>query len=353
MLVGKGNRLRPLAKEFTCLPGRGSFFLLPVLVCVMVLAAPAWAQSTSTTAAGAPSAATTETATATAATATTATAGAAAKSPAAITPAPSVAAPADPTEACLTCHQQEYLGNVQVKGKAKNLYISPTVYKHSAHGILPCTACHINFSHNPHQMVNNAESFAKAASEACRNCHDDQYEMYKQSYHGKLSLGGTAGGTKAPVCVDCHGTHSIQKVDSLVYRQEIQVICGKCHGGRESSFLDTYHGKAITLGRGASATCVDCHGSHSILPKSNPQSAISTENVLPTCQRCHPSAGKGFTTFLVHIKPTSPKAPFIVFMVAIFYLSMIVIVFIFGGTHTLLYIYRGLKDGLYFKKGGH
>ena len=39
-------------------------------------------------------------------------------------------------------------------------------------------------------MVKNAESFAKTAGEACRNCHDDQFEMYKQSYHGKLSHRG-------------------------------------------------------------------------------------------------------------------------------------------------------------------
>jgi hypothetical protein len=32
---------------------------------------------------------------------------------------------------------------------------------------------------------------------------------------------------------------------------------------------------------------------------------------------------------------------------------MIIVVFLFGGIHTLLYIYRGLKDGLYFKGGGH
>jgi hypothetical protein len=350
VLVGKRISMRLLAKEFTFSPGRGSFFLICVLLGVLALAAPALAQTTTTSGSGdttlTASASSESTATSTEATTTT---------PSVISAGPTtgVTEPADPTQQCLTCHRQAYLGNVQVKGKAKNLYIDPTGYHDSVHGILPCTACHINFSHNPHQMVNNAEAFAKTASEACRNCHDNEFEMYKQSYHGRLTKGGVVAGTKAPVCIDCHGTHKIQKVDSLAYRQEIQTICGKCHGGHEATFLDTYHGKAITLGRGASATCVDCHGSHSILPKSNPQSAISAQNILPTCQKCHPNASQGFTTFLVHIKATSPKAPMIVFLVAIFYLSMIIAVFIFGGTHTLLYIYRGLKDGLYFKKGGH
>lgn len=258
----------------------------------------------------------------------------------------------DLTDRCLTCHAEKDLGVVDADGKAKDLYIAPQPYKDSAHGLLPCNACHTGFSHDPHQMVSNGEFFAQTANEACRNCHDDQFEMYKQSYHGELTRGGTVDGKGAPVCIDCHGTHAIQKVGSLEYKQSIPDVCGQCHGGRESTFLDTYHGKAITLGREAAATCVDCHGDHSILPVGNLQSTLSPANILGTCQQCHPDSTKGFTTFLVHIKPTSPKAPLMVFLVAAFYLSMIVVVFVFGGIHTLLYIYRGLKDGLYFGKGG-
>lgn len=264
------------------------------------------------------------------------------------------APPGDLTDQCLTCHSQEYLGSVENgDGATRDLYIDPEAYESSAHALLPCNACHTGFSHDPHQMVTNAEYFAQMAAEACRNCHDDQYEMYKQSYHGELSRGGAAGGERAPECVDCHGDHAIQKVDSEAYRQSIQDMCGACHGGREDTFLDTYHGKAITLGREASATCVDCHGDHSILPVSNPESTLSEANILATCQQCHPDAEEGFTTFLVHIKATSTSAPWIVFVVALFYILLIVGVFTFGGVHTLLYIYRGLKDGLYFGKGGH
>jgi Doubled CXXCH motif (Paired_CXXCH_1) len=259
---------------------------------------------------------------------------------------------ADLTDQCLTCHSQHYLGSVESDGATKDLYIDPEAYGSSAHNLLPCNACHIGFSHDPHQMVSNGEFFAQTAREACRNCHDDQFEMYKQSYHGALSRGGTAAGERAPECVDCHGTHAIQKVNTLEYKQSIQDVCGKCHGGRESSFLDSYHGKAVTLGRENAATCVDCHGDHSILPVSNPESKLSKENVLSTCQECHPDASQGFTTFLVHVKPTSSKAPLLIFAVSIFYLLLIVSVFAFGGIHTLLYIYRGLKDGMYFGKGG-
>lgn len=254
---------------------------------------------------------------------------------------------------CLTCHAQEYLGSVASEEGDKSLYIDPTVYEESAHGILPCNSCHAGFTHDPHQMVTNAEFFAETAGEACKNCHDDQFEMYKQSYHGELSRDATADGVSAPLCVDCHGAHDIARVETLEYRQSIADLCGRCHGGRESTFLDTYHGKSLTLGREASATCVDCHGDHSILPVSNPVSKLSKANILPTCQECHPDATEGFTTFLVHIEPTSMKAPIVVFLVAMGYLALIVVVFAFGGIHSILYAYRGLKDGLYSRKGGH
>ena len=319
-----GKSVRRLAKKFTCPPGRAVPPLAVTLTTFLLLTGSALAQETTTSTGGSTS-----------------------------TTMSAAGAEQSPTDECLTCHQEANLGTVQDNGEAKDLHVGAEAYKDSAHGLLPCSSCHINFSHNPHEMVKNAEFFAKTAGEACRNCHDDQFEMYKQSYHGTLNREGVVAGVKAPLCVDCHGAHEVKKVDTLEYRQEIQDVCGKCHGGRESTFLDSYHGKAITLGRGAVATCVDCHGSHSILPVSNPKSTLSEANILPTCQGCHPEASTGFTTFLVHITPTSPKAPLIVFGVAMFYLAMIVAVFIFGGVHTLLYIIRGLKDGLYMKKGGH
>ena len=258
-----------------------------------------------------------------------------------------------PQETCLICHGEKYLGTVTVDGVEKSLYIPPDGYAHSAHGVMPCNACHVGFTHDdPHKMVTNVEFFAQTARESCRNCHDGQYEMYKQSYHGTLTRAQQTT-TNAPDCVDCHGTHEIQKVGGVAFKLSIPNMCGRCHGGRESTYQDTYHGKANLLGREAVATCIDCHGSHSILPVSNPDSTLSEANILGTCQKCHPDAGPKFTTFLVHISPTSLKAPKVVFLVSFFYLSMIAVVFLFGGIHTLLYIYRGLKDGLYFKRGGH
>lgn len=311
MGAGARKSASELAKEFTFSRWRALRVASVTIALVLVSTGPAWAQSLTTS------------------------------------------DPSSFTARCLTCHAQEYLGSVESHEGEKSLYIDPVAYEESAHGLLPCNSCHPGFTHDPHQMVSNAEFFAETAGEACKNCHDDQFEMYKQSYHGELTRDAAAEGVAAPLCVDCHGAHDIAHVDTLEYRQSIADLCGKCHGGREETFLDTYHGKSLTLGREASATCVDCHGDHSILPVSNPMSKLSQANILPTCQQCHPDASTGFTTFLVHIEATSTKAPLIVFLVAMGYLALIVVVFAFGGIHSILYAYRGLKDGLYFGKGGH
>ena len=55
--------------------------------------------------------------------------------------------------------------------------------------------------------------------------------------------------------------------------------CGKCHQDRLLHYRDTYHGKAMALGKpnvaSDVAACFDCHGHHDVLPPSNPESRLS------------------------------------------------------------------------------
>jgi hypothetical protein len=260
--------------------------------------------------------------------------------------------PATYVQACFTCHSREKLGTVEVAGERKTLYVDSTAYKASVHGPHTCNSCHIGFSHDPHAVVNNAADFAQIARDACRGCHADEFAMFEQSYHGTLKRGESAKGLNAPDCVDCHGSHEIQAATSPSFRGQIAGICGRCHGQREDTYLDTYHGKAASLGREAAATCTDCHGTHSILPVSNALSTLSAQNRVATCQKCHPDANKNFASFQVHITATSPKAPAVVFWVSLFYIVLIAGVFTFGGVHTILYVYRGMRDGSYSRRKG-
>jgi hypothetical protein len=74
---------------------------------------------------------------------------------------------------------------------------------------------------------------------------------------------------------------------------------------------------------------------------------VSEQNLVATCAQCHPGANENFAGFMVHVDPQSPSSSFAVWTFWILYIMLIAVVFTFGFVHTALYIYRGIKDGLY------
>jgi len=60
------------------------------------------------------------------------------------------------------------------------------------------------------------------------------------------------------------------------------------------------HGELTDLGFGPAAKCSDCHGSHDILPVQDPNSRLSAQNRLTTCQQCHVYAVRNFCDFDPH-----------------------------------------------------
>jgi hypothetical protein len=182
------------------------------------------------------------------------------------------------------------------------------------------------------------------------------------SIHGRRCL--KMGLIVAPSCNDCHGVHNIKRSvdrDSPINHANVAKTCGKCHVGVEETYdqsihgqllakgdragrsartatprmrssirratiskpsatsaaanatdrlehyRDTYHGKAMALGKPnvapEVAACYDCHGYHDVLPPSNPASHLSKTNILATCQQCHPGATIKFTEYRPHANP--------------------------------------------------
>jgi predicted CXXCH cytochrome family protein len=263
-------------------------------------------------------------------------------------PTPAAAALSEGAQACGECHNAGNTGTIEVEGETRSLAVDLDAYAASMHGQLDCTACHLGFEKGPHSAEQTKDWLRTAKLEACRNCHADQFVMYEGSFHGTLVFDEDS--TKAPMCADCHEPHDILDPDSLAFRQSTLDLCGRCHGGKSDTYLDSYHGKAFLLGKDDAATCTDCHGGHRILPASDPASTISDENRVKTCARCHPGANENFAGFLVHVDHTDPTDSFTVWLFWIAYVLLIAVVFTFGGIHTALYIYRGFKDGLYGRK---
>ncbi len=136
-----------------------------------------------------------------------------------------------------------------------------------------------------------------------------------------LSLEISAGDDDS-LCYDCHGERDLKKfskgrevslyVDRVSFERSVhtevgcvgchtdlegmkeehppelkRVDCAACHGEIDETYRGSVHAKAIQAGVTDSASCADCHGSHYVLPKENPGSAVYPMNLERTCDRCH------------------------------------------------------------------
>ena len=133
---------------------------------------------------------------------------------------------------------------------------------------------------------------------ACGACHKSELAEYKTSVHGQETL--LQGNPKAAICSDCHTTHDIQNPFLDKTQLLITKNCGSCHKEQLESYQGTYHGQVNTLGFAYTAKCFDCHGYHTIQRVNDPKSSVYPANRLQTCQKCHLDATKGFLSFEPH-----------------------------------------------------
>lgn len=231
-----------------------------------------------------------------------------------------------------TEHQivQNYRMSIHGKGLlASGLLVTATCIDcHTTHGELPAA--------DPASSVNPDH-----VAETCSHCHLGIYEQFKQSIHSK-TVNNTS--KQLPVCSDCHQSHTIERVDLSDFRQQIINQCGRCHEDVLATYFDTFHGKVSKLGAANTAKCYDCHGSHDILPPSDPRSRLSHENVVNTCKTCHPNSNRKFVGYLTHATHhDKDKYPYLYYTFW-FMTSLLVGVFAFSGVHTALWLPRAIRE---------
>ena len=124
----------------------------------------------------------------------------------------------------------------------------------------------------------------------CLACHSDagavradgrsvavEPETFAGSIHG---MGGLA-------CVDCHA--DLATVAEFPHAEKLKPAqCATCHAKAVATYDTGVHAQARRAGGNLSAAaCADCHGSHDIMPSSDPSSRTSHSRLLDTCGRCH------------------------------------------------------------------
>jgi predicted CXXCH cytochrome family protein len=157
--------------------------------------------------------------------------------------------------ACLDCHQphparQEAYGDERADTKCLSCHNNPDLKSRDGHSMfvnvvdlgssrhakLTCNDCHSDI------MPSHAQGGKTVAGKVdCASCHADPGQRYQHSIHGQLLARGDAN---APSCADCHGTHHVmgkQQPESPTFASNVPDLCARCHREGEKAAM-RYHG---------------------------------------------------------------------------------------------------------------
>ncbi len=113
------------------------------------------------------------------------------------------------------------------------------------------------------------------------------------------------------------------------------------------SYVADFHGTTVILFEELAPdqetnkpVCIDCHGVHDMKSVDDPESTVIKENLLGTCQKCHPDATTNFPdSWLSHYRPSPEHSP-VVYYVNLFYQILIPGVI---GSMALFVVFDGSK----------
>ncbi len=250
--------------------------------------------------------------------------------------------------ACANCHEQNYEKAADsVHGLALEEGVAETAV---------CTDCH--GSHDTPVPDEPRERI----SHTCEQCHSEIFNEYATSVHGDALL--SESNPDVPTCIECHGVHNINDPTTALARLRSPQLCADCHANDElmteydisTEVFDTYvadfHGTTVALFEHQDpntetnkAVCYDCHGVHNIKQTDDPQAGIKN-NLLVTCQECHPDATANFSdAWTSHFQPSLEHNP-LVYLVNLFYQIVIPFTIGFFALLILTDIYRRVRERL-------
>lgn len=246
-------------------------------------------------------------------------------------------------QTCGACHDDP---DFEKKHKMSFKFPEKT-YSKSIHGLLniagdknsaSCVSCH-----GVHDIKNRVQVGSQISPinlpHTCAKCHSEVVAEYKNSIHW---IRVQRGIKEAPVCNDCHSEHSIAEINDKDKKKNLlrmqENTCIRCHadktmnkkfgesGKQVAQYLNSYHGLAsLRGGNNNAALCIDCHGVHSIWPKSNPASSVNENNVTHTCRKCHKNATEVFAKSYSH-ESESKQAQKVENLVTTIYFWLIIVV---------------------------
>jgi cytochrome b subunit of formate dehydrogenase len=283
-------------------------------------------------------------------------------------------------EDCLMCHRFRGLARVDKEGTYRLFHVDETLFNRGPHARVSCRGCHADIDKIPHSDAkpvdclrschieeptreiiftharvqtaledsvhaptdaNGAPCDQPQDSPRCKDCHD--MPLFRPvSIFKKMSAGVSEGAVHR--CTLCHTdenfvryfySHVTTRLHKARDPREVVTMCATCHADTAfakrhglpdvvSSYLETYHGKAVLLGSTLAPDCLDCHAQkgsvHQMHAKTDPRSSIHPDNAAATCRTkdCHANAAPALTSFDVHAT-RNPRTHPLEFAVAVFF----------------------------------
>lgn len=184
-------------------------------------------------------------------------------------------------DTCFECHRYDMTMSFR-DGSTASAEVDAGHLKQSVHERLRCNDCHFGFSsrEHPDRRFKDKRDFTIVSTEICRRCHFDKYTKTLESIHFNIL---TQGNLKAPVCVDCHGSHGITAGRTEKIRSAQR--CEKCHSVIYDTYAKSVHGAALISEHNQDVpVCSDCHRAHDI---TDPRMTDFRNDVPQMCGNCH------------------------------------------------------------------
>lgn len=168
-------------------------------------------------------------------------------------------APPIDNQTCLACHGEAGVSLKTRDGVDVSLHVEAGALAGSVHAKLACADCHTAMAEVPHpeRTFSSRRALTLALDEQCRRCHFVNYTKTLDSVHQQAVA---RGDSTAPVCVDCHGSHTIGHPSTP--RTRISQTCARCHEGVATAYARSVHGRALVEGNADVPVCTDCHHAH-------------------------------------------------------------------------------------------
>ncbi len=237
---------------------------------------------------------------------------------------------------CARCHEKEAEQHTTSVHNGKRLPVA-------------CEACHADI-----HAIQTHKGDKAFIAETCAGCHSRQKD-YFDSIHGK---GVAAGHADAPTCADCHGTHTVAKVDNDGKGRALHTrACLRCHDDEKmmernkvtpiagATYFKSFHGKNVSLGYPEHvAGCADCHTAHAVRKADDPLSSVNPAHLVETCGQCHAGANASFIKYIPHAEDGDRARYPALYWSRVAMTTLLVGTFFFFWLHSLLWALRAFVE---------